>query len=1009
MSETTDDLSKINFDSDWQCCQQTIDKIDDVTISTLTSMHDDYQWVSVKLPHNLEIKKKNYNCWYRKQFNWIISEEQPDQQIDLSFKSSKNDTNLNISDATVTIWLNKVQIFSGSSMSLKKSIELTKDLLHDQETKNTLLILCINMSLSFHARLKIHGKVVYATGQIPLDDKIIDDTKNSTEENKDSLQYTVSFNDNDGRIGIEFDPKQKLDAFLSSSSSKVPSKPIINEKHENLDDIPIPRLAIAILIVGTRGDVQPFIALGQALHAAGHRVRLATHEPFRSFVRGNGLEFYPLAGDPADLIAFMVKNSGVIPSMSSIVAGDITKKRQSLAEILASTWNACTANDDETSVPFTAEVIIANPPSFGHIHCAEKLQIPLHMMFTMPWSPTTAFPHPLCNIDNTKGPSDKVNFYSYDVFEMLTWSGMGDLVNNFRTKILGLEPLNNRQAIRALVDEQVPHTYCWSPFIVPKPNDWGPHIDVSGFFFLDLGTTFANPPEDLLNFLGLNPQNNDNNKLSPPIYIGFGSIAGHDSARILKVIVEAINITGYRALLSGFGADKEILPDNIFKIGNVPHDWLFQYVSAVCHHGGAGTTAAGLRAGKPTIIVPFFGDQFFWANIIEKNGAGPAPQPGKTVTADELAEAFRFVHKPTTREAAERIRDSLLKEDGCTAAVQAFHANLPLSRMHSDLESTFPACYRLDKYKLQISRPVAQVLVSAGIIEESDLSYHATREWQFMYDSYMGIPTAGLMQHTVKGLSSMFIDSAKGIKQATGAKDAAGSVAKGVGVGVGHLTMGCLSFYGEITDVLDRAPSLYDPYSEPSTYKREHVTDFKSGAKAAGQSLWHGWKDGFTGLVKEPYVGYQRHGKWGGAGGALLGSVNVLVKPAAATFSSITWLGRGTFASAKKALKNRDGDKKATSIKVLDSPSTTEDKQHQENDKHESDVNDNDNDISQAAKKAANISDFHPTVCQHILDEFDKIKIQHDQPQNIAKSPNKESHDKFHFRWHKSSDDSNKK
>ncbi|CAF4446722.1 unnamed protein product, partial [Adineta steineri] len=100
MSETTDDLSKINFDSDWQCCQQTIDKIDDVTISTLTSMHDDYQWVSVKLPHNLEIKKKNYNCWYRKQFNWIISEEQPDQQIDLSFKSSKNDTNLNISDAT---------------------------------------------------------------------------------------------------------------------------------------------------------------------------------------------------------------------------------------------------------------------------------------------------------------------------------------------------------------------------------------------------------------------------------------------------------------------------------------------------------------------------------------------------------------------------------------------------------------------------------------------------------------------------------------------------------------------------------------------------------------------------------------------------------------------------------------------------------------------------------------------------------------------------------------------
>ncbi|CAF3973431.1 unnamed protein product [Rotaria sp. Silwood1] len=154
------------------------------------------------------------------------------------------------------------------------------------------------------------------------------------------------------------------------------------------------------LIVGTRGDVQPFIALGQALRAKGHRVRLATHETFRSFVRGNGLEFYPLGGDPVDLISFMVKNTGIIPSMDSIMAGDVSKKRRALSDILASTWQACIANDDETDMPFTAEAIIANPPSFGHIHCAEKLQIPLHIMFTMPWTPTTAFRHPLSNIDN---------------------------------------------------------------------------------------------------------------------------------------------------------------------------------------------------------------------------------------------------------------------------------------------------------------------------------------------------------------------------------------------------------------------------------------------------------------------------------------------------------------------------------------------------------------------------------------------------------------------------------
>ncbi len=160
-------------------------------------------------------------------------------------------------------------------------------------------------------------------------------------------------------------------------------------------------------------------SLGQALRTAGHRVRLATHETFRSFVRGNGLEFYPLAGDPADLMSFMVKNAGIIPSMSSIIEGDIGKKRRSLADILASTWQACIADDDETNLPFTAEAIIANPPSFGHIHCAEKLQIPLHIMFTMPWSPTTAFPHPLSNIDSSIGPKEKINLYSYDVIEML--------------------------------------------------------------------------------------------------------------------------------------------------------------------------------------------------------------------------------------------------------------------------------------------------------------------------------------------------------------------------------------------------------------------------------------------------------------------------------------------------------------------------------------------------------------------------------------------------------------
>ena len=146
---------------------------------------------------------------------------------------------------------------------------------------------------------------------------------------------------------------------------------------------------------------------------------------------------------------------------------------------------------------------------------------------------------------------------------------MRDIINNFRKKTLGLSILNTSQAVYVLEDERVPHTYCWSPSLVEKPNDWGEHISVSGFFFLDLGTAYTNPPQDLLDFLHTDEQK--------PIYIGFGSIAGHDSRRILKVVVDALVQTGYRAVLSGLATETDQLPPNIFKIGNVPHDWLFQH------------------------------------------------------------------------------------------------------------------------------------------------------------------------------------------------------------------------------------------------------------------------------------------------------------------------------------------------------------------------------------------------------------------------------------------------
>ena len=393
-------------------------------------------------------------------------------------------------------------------------------------------------------------------------------------------------------------------------------------------------------------------------------------------------------------------------------------------------------------------------------------------------------------------------------------------------------------------------------------------------------------------------------------------------------------------------------------------------VAAVCHHGGAGTTAAGLRAGKPTIVVPFFGDQFFWGSMINKSGAGPVPIPGKRLNVDDLVEAFKMVHEPGVRAAAERLRAAFQHENGCEGAVQSFHSRLPLDRMRSDLEPSFSACYRLKDYDLQISRPVAQVLISAGVIEESALSINTTRDWHgSMYDSRPHVPIHGFMKHGRKAFTTLFIDTPQGLKRAASAQSlAAGtltgaeSIAKGVGKSLGHVYVGCLSLYGEITDVLEHLPNLYDPYQDPTKRQRPHVGDLASGAKAAEKSLLHGIKDGVTGLVNTPRAGYQRHGVLGGAAGAAVAIPNVVIKPVAGTLASITWLGRGLYAEAKQRTR-RKGSGSSDQTNRL-SPYG-----HRRASSGSSLINNNASPVDRASFE----SGLTVEVCKHILDEFHRI------------------------------------
>lgn len=184
------------------------------------------------------------------------------------------------------------------------------------------------------------------------------------------------------------------------------------------------KLNIVIQIVGSRGDVQPFIALGNALQTHGHRVRIATHDVFENFVKDSFLEFFPIGGDPAKLMAYMVKNPGLIPQIQTLRDGEIKRKKIMVAEMLQGCWRACIDDDPDTQEPFVADAIIANPPSFAHIHCAQALGIPLHLMFTMPWTTTRAFPHPLANLESESMENTATaNWVSYGVVEWLTWQG----------------------------------------------------------------------------------------------------------------------------------------------------------------------------------------------------------------------------------------------------------------------------------------------------------------------------------------------------------------------------------------------------------------------------------------------------------------------------------------------------------------------------------------------------------------------------------------------------------
>ena len=426
-------------------------------------------------------------------------------------------------------------------------------------------------------------------------------------------------------------------------------------------------MRIFILTLGSRGDVQPYVALGKGLQAAGHDVTVCTSASFEPFIVEHGLAYGYMSDDILRLIDTdagrdaMENSDGVVGWIKTAVS--LAQQVKPLQrQMLNDSWYAAQAAQPD--------LIIYHPKAFGGSHIAEKLGIPAMLAIPLPvFVPTGEFP-------NIVFPNWKLgsgyNRLTYTLALKGARAQYGKLVQAFRQETLGLQPQpRTADDLHFTNGDPIPVLHGYSRHVAPHPADWPSHVHTTGYWFLDHATDWQ-PSPDLQAFLAAG---------EPPVYVGFGSMAGRNPAKVTQLVVAALQKAGVRGLIAtGWGGLKaNDLPETIFKLEQAPHDWLFERVTAVVHHGGAGTTAAGLRAGKPTVICPFFGDQPFWGRRVALLGAGPVPIPQKKLTVENLAVAVQTaVNNATMRQQATALGHQIRQEDGIANAIAIIERSVPI-------------------------------------------------------------------------------------------------------------------------------------------------------------------------------------------------------------------------------------------------------------------------------------------------------------------------------------------
>lgn len=410
------------------------------------------------------------------------------------------------------------------------------------------------------------------------------------------------------------------------------------------------------MTLGTRGDVQPFIALAQGLLTAGHKVTLAAPQRFAGFVAGHGVPFAGVDDGPMRLMDD--------PAIAGVIEGRMRARLRQVrtmpamfTQLLADCWTVASHGAGAG-----ADVVVHNGQIIAGQHVAEKLGIPAVLALPMPvYVPTREFPWPGVGLPPwLPASANRATFAGMKAVEAM----FGRVVDRWREDTLGLPRRRGRHdPLRRPDNGQAPVLHAFSPSVLPPPEDWPGSVHTTGYWFLPLSDE-ALPPH-IEDFLGSG---------DPPVFVGFGSMSGRDPARGTALVLEAARRAGKRLVIgAGWGGlDSSIQADDVLGVGDVDYMRLFPRMAAVVHHGGAGTVGTAFASGRPQVVCPFVADQPFWARLAHHRGVAPAPQPQRHLTAAGLASAITTATTdPDMARAAEKLGHRVRAEDGISAAVAA--------------------------------------------------------------------------------------------------------------------------------------------------------------------------------------------------------------------------------------------------------------------------------------------------------------------------------------------------